>query len=164
MSGILFYFYFPKTQSISNLLFIKAYSSYWYSDKSDEFFSFHFVKIRTESEYRNVRSPMILELVAWVACFFNFLFQQKINLKIILCKEVFQFFELVMGVVYFLHLLQLKEYFVRHIPNISVEMQENKKSNWRYLPTIPTFSEWQNSSEYRDFVGYDGIDGIFLKL
>lgn len=64
-----------------------------------------------------------------MACFFNFLFQQKINLKIILCKEVFQFFELVMGVVYFLHLLQLKEYFVRHIPNISVEMQENKKSN-----------------------------------
>ena len=64
MSGILFYFYFLKTQLISNLLFVKTYSSYWDSDKSDEFFSIHFMKTRTELEYRNVRSPMILELVA----------------------------------------------------------------------------------------------------
>ena len=69
-----------------------------------------------------------------------------------------------MGVVYFLHFLQLKEYFVRHIPNISVEMQESKKSNYHYLPTIPTFSEWQNSSEYRHFVGNDGIVGNFVNF
>ena len=34
------------------------------SDKSDKFFSIHFVKNKIELEYRNVRNPMILELVA----------------------------------------------------------------------------------------------------
>ena len=41
---------------------------------------------------------------------------------------------------------------------------KSKKSNRRYLPTIPTVSECQKSSEYQYFVGYDGIDGIFLNF
>ena len=34
------------------------------SDKSDKFFSFHFVKKRTEPKHRNVRTPLFLCLAA----------------------------------------------------------------------------------------------------
>ena len=87
VSGVLFQFSFSTTQSISKLLPVKASSSFWVSDESDEFFWNRFLK-----KYLNISSRigivlLVLRLMAWVVCFSIFYLNRKIISKSLSVKS-----------------------------------------------------------------------------